>query len=161
MLERILHATLTAFAQTVLTGTWYGKEREAVSYYAFGFLAKACQQGTPLFDPGQLAIEGRIPATAGHTKKQVCKDLVIWPKSGMNCWECREAIHLPLAIMEWKVNSREFFNYDIQRLQEYTAEYKDLLGIAVTFNVKLKQALRAARVVDGVVNEEWLAVGGS
>ncbi len=158
MLEQLLHTTLTAFAQTVLRGTWYGKEREAVSYYAFGFLAKACREGTPLFDPGQIAIEGRIPATAGHTKKQVCKDLVIWPRPGMNCWEGRQAVHLPLAIMEWKVNSRAFFNYDIQRLQEYTGAYKGLLGIAVNFDVKHKRELRAARVLDGRVEEDWLHI---
>lgn len=161
MMEKTLHSTLTTFAQAVLQGTWYGKEREAVSYYAFGFLAKACKEGTLLFDPGQLAIEGRIPATAGHIKKQVCKDLVIWSKPGMNCWEGRQAIHLPLAIMEWKVNSGAFFPYDIERLQEYTTAHKGLLGVAVTFDVKHKQALRAARVVDGVVDEDWLAVGDS
>ncbi len=157
-MEQIIRTTLTAFAQTVLHGTWYGKEREAVSYYAFGFLTKARREGTPLFDPGQIAIEGRIPATAGHTKKQVCKDLLIWPQSGMNCWEGRQAIHLPLAIMEWKVNSREFFNYDIQRLQEYTSEYKGLLGIAVTFDVKRKRELLAAKVLNGTVEEDWLSI---
>lgn len=158
MLEEKIHSTLTAFANTVLNTSWYGKEREAVSYYAFGLLAKAFKEGTALFDPGQIAIKGRILATVGHTKKQVCKDLVISPRPGMNCWEGRQAIHLPSAIMEWKVNSREFFNYDIQRLQEYTSEYKDLLGIAVTFDVKHNRELRAARVMDGRVEEDWLHI---
>ena len=70
-LEPLLHSTLTAFARAILDTPWFGKEREAVSYYAFGFLANASKLGTLLFDPGQLAIEGRIPGTRSNSKKQV------------------------------------------------------------------------------------------
>ena len=113
-LEPILQQTLGTFGSQVLTTPWYGKEREAVSHYAFHFLAKAAQPGTPFYDIGQLAIEGRMPGGPLNTKKQVCKDLVIWPEPGANCWnERREAVHYPLAVMEWKANSSTFFAYDL------------------------------------------------
>jgi len=163
-LEPLLHSTLTAFARAILDTPWFGKEREAVSYYAFGFLAKACKPGTLLFDPGQLAIEGRIPGTRSHSKKQVCKDLVIWPAPGANCWDGpKKAVHAPLAIIEWKANSSTFFEEDITKMMEYTTSRhpgpdpgSGLLGIVVTFDAKKKGVLRAAKVLNGVVEREWL-----
>lgn len=158
-LERVLHSTLTAFGHHILHTPWYGKEREAVSWYAFGFLAKACVQGGVLHDPGQLAIEGRIPGTRGHSKKQVCKDLVVWPEPGRNCWEGPEnAVHVPLAVLEWKADRDTFHPDDLRKLQEYTAAYPELLGVAVTFNAKRKRLLRAAKVWRGAVEEGWLEV---
>ena len=153
-LEGTLHTTLTAFGRAILDTPWFGKEREAVSYYAFGFLVKACAPGTILYNPGQLAIEGRIPGTRSHFKKQVCKDLVIWPAPGANCWDGpNKAVHAPLAIIEWKADSDAFFQDDIEKMKEYTTAYPELLGIVVTFNAKKKTVLRAARVLNGVVEE--------
>lgn len=158
-MEQTLHRTFIAFGRAILDTPWFGKEREAVSYYAFGFLAKACKEGTLLFDPGQIAIEGRIPGTRSHSKKQVCKDLVIWPASGANCWDGpNKAVHVPLAIIEWKADRATFFPDDISKMQEYTTTYPELLGIVVTFDAKKKGVLRAAKVVRGVVEEGWLEV---
>jgi len=158
-IERTIEHSLSLFAKDILGSTWFGKEREAVSYYAFGFLAKACAPNTLLYDPGQLAIEGRIPGTRSHSKKQVCKDLVIWPTPGANCWEGpNEAVHAPLAIIEWKANSSTFYEEDITKMVEYTTSYPGLLGIVVTFDAKKKGVLRAAKVLNGVVEREWLEV---
>lgn len=158
-LERTVAETLASFARTILRTPCYGKEREAVSYYAFGFLAKACAAGTPLYDPGQLALEGRMPGGPMNTKKEVCKDLVIWPAPGANCWTPeRQAKHYPLAVMEWKANSAAFFPYDLAHLASLTQQAPGMLGIAVTFDARRKGLLRAARVVQGVVEEGWLEV---
>lgn len=158
-LETLVHSTLTAFGRAILDTPWFGKEREAVSYYAFGFLVKACKPNTWLYDPGQLSIEGRIPGTRSHSKKQVCKDLVIWPAPGMNCWAGpNKAVHVPLAIIEWKADSDTLFEEDITKMQEYTTSYPGLHGIVVTFNAKKKTVLRTAKVLNGVVERDWLEV---
>jgi len=158
-MDELLRTTLTAFARAILGTPWFGKEREAVSYYAFGFLAKACKPNTWLYDPGQLTIEGRIPGTRSHSKKQVCKDLVIWRAPGTNCWDGpNKAVHVPLAIIEWKADSDTFYEEDITKMQEYTTSYPGLLGIVVTFNAKKKTVLRAAKVLNGVVERDWLEV---
>ncbi len=158
-LNDIIHSTLTQFAYTILHTHWYGKEREAVSYYAFHFLAKAAKPGTPFFDVGQLAMEGRMPGGPLNTKKQVCKDLVIWPEPGANCWnERREAVHYPLAVMEWKANSSTFFAYDLEHLASLTNHAPGMLGIVVTFDAKKKEVIRAAKVLNGVVERDWLVI---
>ncbi len=158
-LSILLHRTLTTFANAILHSPWYGKEREAVSHYAFNFLAKTPQLGTSFYDVGQVAIEGRIPGGPLNTKKQVCKDLVIWPAPGRNCWDAqRRAVHYPLAVMEWKANSSELFAYDLEQLASLTLHVPEMLGIAVTFDAKRKGVLRAAKVERGSVNLDWLVV---
>jgi hypothetical protein len=157
MLESLIHQTLSAFANNILHTPWYGKEREAVSHYAFNFLAKAAQAGTPFYDIGQLAMEGRMPGGPLNTKKQVCKDLVIWSAPGVNCWnEQREAVRYPLAVMEWKANSAELYEYDLEHLASLTAHVPGMLGIVVTFDAQRKNVLRAAKVLNGEVTRDWL-----
>ncbi len=156
-METLLHTTLSAFANNILHTPWFGKEREAVSYYAFNFLAKAARSGTPFYDVGQLAMEGRMPGGPLNTKKQVCKDLVIWPAPGVNCWnEQRQAVRYPLAVMEWKANSPNLFAYDLEHLASLTAHVPGMLGIVVTFDARSKKVLRAARVLNGEVTRDWL-----
>lgn len=151
--------SLTAFAEAILHTPWFGKEREAVSYYAFGFLAKACAPGSVLFDPGQIVLESRIPAGPLNKKKEVCKDLAIWPTPGGNCWDAqRRSVHVPLAVLEWKANSERFFAYDLEHLASLTTLHAGMLGFVVTFDAKKKGVLRAAKVLDGVVQEDWLEV---
>ena len=158
-MEALLRDTLTAFARTILDTPWFGKEREAVSYYAFGFLAKACRHDSLLFDTGQLAMEGRMPGGPLNTKKEVCKDLVIWPTPGSNCWNAeRRSVNYPLVVMEWKADSAKFFPYDLEHLASLTTHAPGMLGIVVTFDARKKDVLRAAKVLNGVVEEEWLVV---
>jgi len=158
-LEPLLSESLTSFAHAILATPWFGKEREAVSYYAFGHLAKQCAPGALLDDPGQIAMEGRMPGGPLNTKKEVCKDLVIWPAPGANCWNAqRKAEHYPLAVMEWKANSNRFFPYDLEHLVSLTQQAPGMLGIVVTFDAKKKDLLRAAKVLNGAVDEGWLEI---
>ncbi len=159
-LDVLLKESLTAFGHAIVGTTWFGKEREAVSYYAFSFLAKECRAGTALYDTGQIAMEGRMPGGPLNKKKQVCKDLVIWPTPGTNCWdEKRRAVHYPLAVMEWKANSGILFHYDLEHLASLTEHAPGMLGIVVTFDARKKDILRAAKVLNGAVEEGWLEVG--
>jgi hypothetical protein len=155
----VVQRTLTAFAHHMRLERWYGKEREAVSFYAFGFLSTACKRGAALHDPGQIAIESRIPAGPLNTKNEVCKDLAIWPKSGANCWaNNRESVHHPLVVMEWKAGSDRYSAYDLEHLSSLTTQTPGMVGIAVTFVVGEHYLLRAALVENGTVQEDWLFV---
>mgnify|MGYP001548315065 CR=1 FL=1 len=132
-MESLLRATLTAFAHAILGSPWYGKEREAVSYYAFGFLAKACAPGTVLFDPAQIAVESLIPGGPLNKKKEVCKDLAVWSVPGGNCWNAEgRSVNHPLALMEWKAGSASFSVYDLKHLMSLTQKAPDMLAVAVT-----------------------------
>ncbi|MCB9169972.1 MAG: hypothetical protein H6594_06420 [Flavobacteriales bacterium] len=150
-LEPILHRTLTAFGRSILDTPWYGLEREAVSWYAFGFLVKACRPGALLHDPGHLAIAGRMPATRSHTKARVCKDLVIWPRPGP------PRAHAPDRA---GVESRPRHLHPRRPAQAAGVHHRlpGLLGIVVTFSAKRRQVLRAAKVWQGQVEEGWLEV---
>lgn len=156
----VVHRTLSLFALEIRLKQWYGKEREALSYYAFAYLAKACKRGTELHDPGQIAIESRIPGGPLNAKKEVCKDLAIWSKSGENCWdEKHESTRYPLVVMEWKAGSNRFSTYDLEHLVSLCGQAPCMVGIAVTFVVGDKPMLRAALVENGTVNDDWLSAG--
>lgn len=158
-LEVLLKQSLKAFAQDVLHSKWYGKEREAVSYYAFGQLVPLCKAGSPLYHPAQIAIEGRLPGSALNTKKEVCKDLVIWPTPGGNCWDAeRKSKHFPLAVMEWKASGEEYSEYDIKHLVVLTTGCPGMLGLMVTFKVLEKNVFRVAHILNGEVQYDWLVV---
>ncbi|MEO8067590.1 MAG: hypothetical protein ABI599_07860 [Flavobacteriales bacterium] len=158
-LEAVLNRSLQAFAKQVLHSKWYGKEREAVSYYAFGQLVRQCKAGSPLYHPAQIAIEGRLPGSALNKKKEVCKDLVIWPTPGGNCWNAeRKSQHYPLAVMEWKANGEEFSAYDIKHLVALTTGCPGMLGLVVTFHAVRKNVFRVARILNGEVQYDWLEV---
>lgn len=87
-LQASIKRSPNAFIGHIRASGWWGKEREAVSFYALGFLLKECRPGSALFDPAQVAIESRVrQVEAPDTKQEVCKDLAIWPGPGMNCWD--------------------------------------------------------------------------
>lgn len=70
-----------------------------VSLFALGHLAQHCYPNGPL-RLTQMGIEVAVPQLPGERKKKdVCKDLVIWPEDKMTCWNdkfdlCRE----PMAV---------------------------------------------------------------
>lgn len=101
-LDQIVVSSLRSFLTEVASNGWQGREREAVSLYAFGaFLAAA----KPLLaDPRQIGVEvavPQIPAKGDFAKMYVCKDLVVWPRPFDSAWSNAS----PLAVMEWKVDA--------------------------------------------------------
>src|SRR5207247_8373517 len=59
-LDRVIRESLFSFVDEVAGKAWWGKEREAVSLFAFGHLLPHCTRGSALFDPGQIGIEVRV-----------------------------------------------------------------------------------------------------
>jgi hypothetical protein len=52
-------------------------------------------------------IEVRVPLANIGLKREVCKDLVIWPEPGWTFWDAKgAAVRVPLSVQEWKVNER-------------------------------------------------------
>ena len=158
-LEVIIRESLTQFAQEVARTNWRGREREAVSLYAFGFLVPWRRPGGILHDPSQIGLDvavGQLPGP--NKKKQVCKDLVIWPEPAMVCWDkAGSPTHQPLAIIEWKVRTKKFSAYDEKWLCDYSSGAPQFTGYAISLNPQgASTVLMASRIVRGVLNSDWL-----
>ena len=168
-LEAVLAAALTAFHRRIVVTGWRGREREAVSLFAFAELAAACRDDGPLFDAAQIGIEVAVPQIPGTGKRQVCKDLVIWPRPGMTCWDHDRVPSLaPSAIIEWKANgfpnarsgSRNR-SADRQWLSECTQIHPSTLGfVAVLLFRDTGVAMRVDRVTAGQITDDWLHLRG-
>ena len=170
-LDRIVRGGLADFADEIRNRDWTGRrEREAVSYFAFRHLVPQCTQGSVLYDPAQISVEVAVPqldrkTITGLTKKptaksQVCKDLVLWPKPGMTCWNAagQPAVH-PMSILEWKFGGRTLFEYDMLWLQAYSSHRAGFVGYAIQADSQERDfTVAAARVRRGVIDRDWLRV---
>jgi len=85
-LDQIVTHSLSGFLDYINQHGWTGRENEAISLYAFGFLQKECSPSRPLYDPMQIGIEVAAANTPKGLNSQVRKDLVIWPTPGANRW---------------------------------------------------------------------------
>jgi hypothetical protein len=148
LLDAALDSLLAFFCQN----PWIGRERELVSLFAFGHLLPQVHPDSVMFDPRQIAIECGVlqtlfapgnPRDKKPNKKYVCKDVVIWPRPGMTCWsDSLEAIHVPLAIVEWKrlgfgkpvaaTSDISHDAHDVAWLSSYTARFPECIGYSVT-----------------------------
>jgi hypothetical protein len=160
-LQVVVERSLTAFMDHIQASGWWGKEREAVSFYAMGFLIKECQPGTALFDPAQVAIESRVrQVEAPDTKGEVCKDLAIWSAPGMNCWDKQgKSTRDPSLIMEWKMNRASIFPHDRDWLLAFSATRPSFTGVCVSLDMTMdRPALIASLICDGKEEAGWLSV---
>jgi hypothetical protein len=158
-LDAVLEAAFVSFADQLRDSAWYGKEREAISVFVMSHLVPRCRPGTVLHDAGQIGIEVRVPQLPGPGRKAaVCKDLVIWPKAGMTCWDqARRPTQASLAVLEWKCSKRSFSTYDLDWLVEFTRANPTCTGFVVCFNrPPASPVIRIARVVSGDVHLDWL-----
>ena len=160
-LDALVHRSLMSFAAAVLANRWNGREREAVSEYAFGHLLPQCSTGGVLFDPTQIGIEVAVPQLDGDGRKlQVCKDLVIWPRPHMTCWDCDgQPTVPPLAVLEWKTNRATVFQADVSWLSKFTTDWAAVTGYAVTLDLRRRAfLLSCTRVQADDVDPHWLLV---
>lgn len=168
-LDNILHRTLLSFAAEALDGSWTGRrEREAVSLFVFGHLLREVNPMGFLRDPAQIGIEFPVPqldvvkvtAISGRTgsKLQVCKDVVIWSKPRMTCWDSKGCPTVaPSAILEWKFNAPAVYGPDVAWLQSFSATHSGFVGYAITANPPGGRfKLSCTRVEEGEIEPEWL-----
>ena len=159
-LDVIVRESLIQFVKGIMEDDWYGKEREAVSLYAFGALITFCRPGTILHAPAQIGIEVRVPKpSSSYRKAEVTKDVVIWQAPGMTCWDHeRKPRNYPLAVIEWKVNDFKAQEHDIRWLTDFTGNCSTV-GYAVALNLKASApSLRCDRFAAGIREERWLVV---
>jgi hypothetical protein len=159
-LDVIVCESLTQFVNDIREDGWYGKEREAISLYAFGTLINFCRPGTIFHAPAQIGIEVRVPKPSGpYRKAEVMKDLVIWQEPGMTCWDDeRKPRHYPLAVIEWKVNDFKTYDHDLRWLTAFTGNCSTV-GYAVALNLKAStQPLNCDRFAAGIRKKRWLVV---
>jgi len=146
-LNIIIERSLKEFITYVRDQSWFGRENEAVSLYAFGFLQRECSTTGPLIDPTQIGIEVGAARTPKGPNSRVRKDLVIWPRPGMNCWYPTSDIsNNPIAILEWKVcrpktSTLKGKKHDIEWLKAHTSTHKECVGYSVELNLVMQPPL--------------------
>jgi hypothetical protein len=172
-LDDVIGESLRSFYRDI-SGDWCGREREAVSLFAFAHLASHCGAGKPL-SLAQIGIEVAVQQLARseeHPRRgpTVCKDLVIWPEPNMTLWDAGGKLkNEPMAVMEWKVNysfgsrahdnNRREHRNDVQWLRETSERVKLFTGYAVLIEGALTpKGLTCARIQAGDVNLNWFVL---
>ncbi len=143
----IIEKALNEFDSFLKSSDWYGRENEVVNVFAHRFLAKYIGE-EPLISLEQIGIEvavKQLPSING--KELVRKDLVIWKYGDTSVWNDKgEAMNIPLAIIEWKVNDISKCEYDINWLKEYTKIYPEVVGYSVCAFVKENRGIKFKKV---------------
>jgi hypothetical protein len=166
-LDRAIREALVSFAAIALRPDWRGREREAISLFAFRFLLPHFNGRFPLRHPAQLGIEVCVPGVRGKNPKgRVNKELVIWGSHSMSCWdEGWEVAYAPRAVLEWTYTRtparwRAHWRRDIEWLRDFTAERRGCVGYAIALiAVPSAPSLQVVRVQRGSANERWLICG--
>jgi hypothetical protein len=98
LLYRHIDTALQEFMHDLRGRPWFGREHEAVSLFVLGHLQRH------VIPPTRIAIGGTVRGVE-QAKKQVCKDVVIWPEAGRTYWDGSwdRPGNEPDAILEWKV----------------------------------------------------------
>ena len=158
-IDEIVAGSLSDLIADIFSDGWIGRERELVSLFAFGYVAKRCRPGSFFHDPTQIGIEVAVPQIPGERRKpQVCKDLVIWPEPRMTCWDQdHRPVHYPAVIIEWKANRTKIDVRDVDWLQEYSGSRDEFLGYAVCVDLRARRfKLACDRVHCGQVQTLWM-----
>jgi hypothetical protein len=173
-LDDAIRESLWSFHSDI-SGGWCGREREAVSLFAFGHLSKHFGPGRALCSLAQIGIEvavQQLKPSEQHPRRRgtVCKDLVIWPEPGMTLWDAVGNLkHEPLAVVEWKLNyafghrmhekNRLDHRADVLWLKETAERVRDFAGYAVLIEGTLSpKRLTCARIQRGDVNSNWVVL---
>ena len=156
-LEAYVRESFLKFATHLTETRWRGREREAVSLFALGFLQKHFE------NPTQIAIESAVAQLHGKGKEQVCKDLVIWPQPGMTVWdECWQVKNDPSCIIEWKLASKQTHRpprteMDADWLRSFSSTRLAFEGYAVAVDLLRRDfLLSVTRVKANKVSVGWL-----
>lgn len=166
-IDSVIRDSLIAFVDDVFRSAWKGREREAISLYAFGYLQTYATNSGVLNDATQIGIEVTVPSDRSlNPKGRVCKDLVLWRAPRMTCWNADwEAVNYPLAIMEWKAfrlptSKPHVSQSDVDWLRQYSVHcLSAFVGYAVGLDLLQRQfRISVTRVERGHAQEQWLEV---
>lgn len=159
-IDRFVEDALLDFRSWYVDAEWYGKERDCVNIFAFGFLPRNVQEGAAISDLTQIRVESPVPQPSRYSNPAAAKDLVVWSNSLGTVWDDDwKAVHWPRVVMEWKFRRkgnppRQFDSHDLEWLCAYTAEYEDTFGYVVrVYDGPQGRCLDWAKVVRGALNE--------
>ena len=127
VLDGIIQEGLSSLYRELSTASWYKRENEIVSLFAFGHLVPVFQRES--LDSAVLDIEGRVPQIEPPDAPRGRKDLVIWARRLDSYWRDKKAVgewerngvqrvatnwrgDRPFAVAEWKLNDRIGFEAD-------------------------------------------------
>jgi len=169
-IDALIRDSLSSLTGEVRALGWSGqREREVVSLFCFGHLLTHCKKGTVLYDPKQVAIEVAVPQVADQvnisgkhqSKLQVCKDIVIWPRPRMTCWDAAgQPTVKPMCIIEWKHNEDSESQYDVAWMHQFSAAAESFVGYAVlTKQREVREfQLSCSRIYRGEAQSRWLSM---
>jgi hypothetical protein len=170
-LDTVVRQSLESIAAELSSGTWKGRrEREIVSLFCFGHLLSKCRPGSILHDPTQICVETPVPQIAGPgqrkpsgkraAKEVVCKDIVIWPRPRMVCWDdTGKGTVRPLSVIQWKHDQGGVSKNDTSWLQEFSQRHGDFAGFAIATNGRAESfALSCTRVFLGQLVQPWMRI---
>lgn len=172
-LDRIVESSLRSLHSDLANTNWRGREREIVSLFVFAHLLPLANADSALFDPAQIGIEVAVPQVkAGvRVKRDVCKDVVIWPRPKMTCWDLSSPY--PLAVIEWKsLNLQDDerarrhklteFQDDVSWLEQTSKLSEEFTGFAVLVTQAPENIeVGCSRVRHGLVESNWIALSGA
>jgi len=153
-LDGTVRRSMKAFLEYIRSKEWTGRENEAISLYAFGFLQRECRKRGLLNDSTQIAIEvgaADLPKKSPHS--QIRKDLVIWRQPGSNRWYPAGQRSEPLAIMEWKVCRSGFRSgssneADVNWLRNHCKHHPMTVGYAIWLDLRRPPAQLCVTRID-------------
>lgn len=166
-LDRLVRETLIAFSDHLDERQFCGKEHDLVNLYAHGFLMTRCSQKSFLKHPTQIGIEVGVaqPKGKGFLRPAARKDLVIWPKPWMSCWDDKyRPTNHPMAVLEWKVKLKakelRCDRHDEAWLNAFAKSHADFVGYSVTLNRTrpAAQNMCVTRFHRQDVNHNWLTL---
>ncbi|MEK6924407.1 MAG: hypothetical protein AABW54_04160 [Candidatus Micrarchaeota archaeon] len=90
-----IETALAEFFELIHKGGWQGRENEAVNLFAHSCLNR-------FLDIERVGIEVAVKNPFSDGKLVTRKDLVVWPKPRMTCWNSNGGFNTPDAVVEWK-----------------------------------------------------------
>ena len=159
-IDELVRTAFDGFWAHVASSHWRGREREAVSLFAFGFLVPQCGRSPFLSDARQIMIEGAVVQLPGAGRKRlVCKDLLLWSAPGMTVWnESGRMANSPSAILEWKMAPQPYEG-DVDWLRHFSVGRDSFVGYAVSLKLRTPATVRVNRIVGGMAENDWLVKG--
>lgn len=166
-LDRVVRETLISFSDHLDKRRFCGKEHDLVNRYAHGFLMARCSPGSVLKHATQIGIEVGVaqPKEKRFSRPAARKDLVIWPKPWMSCWDNKfQPANHPLAVLEWKVrlNARNLRcdPHDEEWLSAFAKSRPDFVGYSVTLNRTrpVTPKMCVTRFQGQEIQHNWLAL---
>lgn len=152
-IDKIVMKQLVIFEADINRTLWIGREREAISLFVFGYLINACNKNSVLKEPTQIGIEVAVPQLKESGRKEtVCKDLVIWSKPRLTCWNSdKNPTMFPLCILEWKFNKQREVETDVDWLCKFSHGRDSFIGYSVHLRyLDSKYTVEIKKIYNGI-----------